>query len=270
MLLPKMAISYTLLQAATAFLFSFVAILLNSMQKQESFYCSALEEAILEVERLETELARKNEKKRRRTTKPFASLTRCAQWKRRKMAEPAIQEMRELFDGDMSQLSKALQKEELIKIVEIHSKTHIDDVTCKLIYEEIRESIPLEKLVHLKEVGSISDKTYGEFVKLSPELRKVLPKPYHTVTLQRNLDKNLAYFDPKPTKDGVDLDPQICFFKGLEQHSLLPEPDSEVECCISGDGRPVRARGHWSGQTAVGFKFGSSQSPDACEKQCKR
>jgi len=61
-------------------------------------------------------------------------------------------------------------------------------------------------------------------------------------------------------KDGIDLDPELCFINGFKKYMTMPPSMTEIECCVSGDGCPVRKRGKWEGQTVVGFKFGDSQS----------
>jgi hypothetical protein len=72
-----------------------------------------------------------------------------------------------------------------------------------MILNEIKDSIPIDAVVELKDNGKISDYTYRMLGKLSPFLRRILPKPWHVILRRHQLDTTLSLFSPKETKDGI-------------------------------------------------------------------
>jgi len=92
-----------------------------------------------------------------------------------------LAEANTIVGGSTVYLTKCFKQDELLKIVEVHSHGKIDEYLRELIYAEIRDSIPIEAVVQIKDDSSISDLSYGSITKLAPVLKKILPKPYHTV-----------------------------------------------------------------------------------------
>lgn len=265
MMIPNLVSSILWSSMICSYLCLFVGYLLGRLKDIEASVLGY--KRLLQIERrivknLQKALERINP--RQRTMKPWNRLSAGAKSRRRKIARNIFEKSKFQIDSLPSEMVKLLNQHDLIEFMEAASDRKLDRELKDLICEEIRQSIPLDKIVRLKDSGNISDKSYSTLVKLSPQLRKILPKPYHTVVQRRNLDKKLADFDPKETADGIDLDPELLFTHLVRKFDLHSR--SVIECCISLDARPIKRRGKNEPQTVVGFKLGS-QSPSDCFKQ---
>jgi hypothetical protein len=178
-----------------------------------------------------------------------------------------IEQSNVLLDHNFIELSKCFKQDDVLALLDATYQGRIDIELREIIYNEIRSSIPLDKIVQLKDERFISDKCYGMLAKISPLLRKILPKPYHTVVRRRYLDSFAAKYNPQETKDGISLDPELVFLAFVKKYYDLNKITS-LECCISLDARPIKQRGKNESQTVVGFKY-NSQSPNDCFKQSK-
>jgi len=202
--------------------------------------------------------------RRQKKLKPWKRLSVSGRSRRRKRAQDQVENARAHVGHSIEETAKVFHKQDLVALVEAVCKDKIGNKLKALICTEIQDSISVDTVVRLKDQGNISDSTYATLVKLSPDLQKILPKPYHTLLRRRKLDEDLKLFDPQETPDGVDLNPELLFVCLVKKFNL--HASGTIECCISLDARPVRRRGKFEPQTVVGFKL-CSQSPTDCFKQ---
>ena len=84
----------------------------------------------------------------------------------------------------------------------------------------LKTEVSVETIVQFKE-KYLTDQGYGELVKLSPLLKKMLPKPYVATLKRKELNEFLYKLDPSDTPDGFDVDPEILFIFLVKAYNLL-------------------------------------------------